>query len=95
LFSPEIRKAVYTTNAIESVNYTIRKIIKHRQPFPNGGAAVKLIFMGLKKTAQKWTMPVGDWGPPSINSRPFMGKTGSLYDVPFTQLSLQVPIKID
>ena len=42
-FSPDIRKAVYTTNAIESVNYTIQKLIKHRQPFPNDEAAVKLI----------------------------------------------------
>ncbi|GMO54340.1 MAG: hypothetical protein Pg6C_20470 [Treponemataceae bacterium] len=89
-FSPEIRKAVYTANAVEPVNYTIQKIIKHRQPFPNGGAAVKLIFAGLKKTAQKWTMPVRDWGPPSINSRSFMGKTESPYDGLFTQKSLQV-----
>lgn len=61
-FSPEIRKAVYTTNAIESVNYTIQKIIKHRQSFPNDEAAMKLIFMGLKKIAEKWTMPIRDWG---------------------------------
>jgi transposase-like protein len=39
-FSPEIRKAVYTTNASESVNYTIQKIIKHRQSFPNDEAAL-------------------------------------------------------
>jgi putative transposase len=45
-FSPEIRKAVYTANAIESVNYTIQKIIKHRQSFPNDEAAMKLMFMG-------------------------------------------------
>ena len=50
-FSPEISRtkgsqAVYTTNAIESVNYTIQKIIKHRQSFPNDDAAMKLIFMG-------------------------------------------------
>jgi transposase-like protein len=61
-FSPEIRKAVYTTNAIESVNYTIQKIIKHRQSFPNDEAAMKLIFMGLKNIAKKWTMPIRDWG---------------------------------
>jgi transposase-like protein len=61
-FSPEIRKAVYTTNAIESVNFTIRKIIKHRQSFPNDEAAVKLIFMGLKNISRKWTMPIRDWG---------------------------------
>jgi len=61
-FPPEIRKAVYTTNAIESVNYTIQKIIKHRQSFPNDEAAIKLIFMGLKNISRKWTMPIRDWG---------------------------------
>jgi transposase-like protein len=61
-FSPEIRKAVYTTNAIESVNYTIQKIIKHRQSFPNDDAAMKLIFMGLKNISKKLTMPIRDWG---------------------------------
>jgi transposase-like protein len=61
-FSPEIRKAVYTTNAIESVNYTIQKIIKHRQSFPNDEAAMKLIFIGLKNISRKWTMPIRDWG---------------------------------
>jgi transposase-like protein len=60
-FSPEIRKAVYTANAIESVNYTIQKIIKHRQSFPNDEAAMKLIFMGLKNISRKWTMPIRDW----------------------------------
>jgi transposase-like protein len=61
-FSPEIRKAVYTTNVIESVNYTIQKIIRHRQSFPNDEAAMKLIFMGLKNISRKWTMPIRDWG---------------------------------
>jgi transposase-like protein len=56
------RKAVYTTNAIESVNYTIQKIIKHCQSFPNDEAAIKLIFMGLKNISTKWTMPIRDWG---------------------------------
>jgi transposase-like protein len=51
---------VYTANAIESVNYTIQKIIKHRQSFPNDEAAMKLIFMGLKNISKKWTMPVRD-----------------------------------
>jgi transposase-like protein len=58
---PDIRKTVYTTNAIESVNYTIQKIIKHRRSFPNDEAAMKLIFMGLKNIYRKWTMPIRDW----------------------------------
>jgi transposase-like protein len=61
-FSPDVRKAVYTTNAVEPVNFTVRKIIRHRQPFPNDGAAMKLVFMDLKKISRKWTMPVRDWG---------------------------------
>ena len=61
-FSPEVRKAVYTTNAIESVNYTIQKVIKHRQSFPNDESAIKLIFMALKNISKKWTMPIRDWG---------------------------------
>jgi transposase-like protein len=61
-FYPKIRKAVYTTNAIESVNFTIQKIIRHRQSFPNDEAAMKLIFMGLKNISKKWAMPVRDWG---------------------------------
>jgi transposase-like protein len=48
-FSPEIRKAVYTTNAIESVNYTLQRNLKTRQSFPNDEDAMKLIFMILKK----------------------------------------------
>ena len=61
-FTPEIRKAVYTTNAIESLNFTIQKIIKHRQSFPNDEAAIKLIFMGLQNISKKWTMPIINWG---------------------------------
>jgi transposase-like protein len=58
----KIRKAVYTTDAIESVNCTIQKIIKRRQSFPNDEAAMRLIFMGLKNISRKWTMPIRDWG---------------------------------
>jgi transposase-like protein len=65
-------------------------MIKHRQSFPNDEAAMKLIFMGLKKTAQKWTIPMRDWGPTSINSLSSMGKIEYLYDEPFTHKSLQV-----
>jgi transposase-like protein len=61
-FSPDIRKAVYTANAVESVKYTIQKTIKRHPSFPNGEAAMKLIFTGLKNISGKWTMPVRDWG---------------------------------
>jgi transposase-like protein len=46
----------------EPVNYSVQKIIKKRQSFPTGEAAMKLIFMGLQHISQKWTMPIRDWG---------------------------------
>jgi transposase-like protein len=61
-FSPEIRKAIYTTNAIESVNYTLQRNLKTRQSFPNDEAAMKLIFMILQRISKKWTMPIRNWG---------------------------------
>jgi transposase-like protein len=61
-FSAEIRKAVYTTNAIESVNYTLQRNLKTRQSFTNNDSAMKLIFMILKRISKKWTMPIRNWG---------------------------------
>lgn len=57
----EIRKAIYTTNAIESLNFSLRKIIKTRGSFPNEEAAFKLLYLGLKNIEQKWTMPIANW----------------------------------
>jgi transposase-like protein len=61
-FSPEIRKAIYTTNAIESLNYTLQRNLKTRQSFPNDEAAMKLIFMILRRISKRWTMPIRNWG---------------------------------
>ena len=61
-FPMVIRKVVYTTNAIESVNYSIRKITRNRQSFPTTDAAVKLVFMALQNISKRWTMPLRDWG---------------------------------
>jgi len=60
-FSPEIRKAVYTTNAIESLNYTLQRNLKTRQSFPNNESAMKLIFMILQRISKRWTMPIRNW----------------------------------
>src|SRR5690606_16939649 len=57
----EIRKIVYTTNAIESLNYSMRKVLKNRGAFPNDESIMKLMFMGLKNVANKWTRPIRDW----------------------------------
>jgi len=61
-FSPEIRKAIYTTNAIESLNYTLQRNLKIRLSFPNNESAMKLIFMILQRAKKKWTMPIRNWG---------------------------------
>jgi transposase-like protein len=60
-FSPEIRKAIYTTNAIESLNYTLQRNLKTRQSFPSDEAAMKLIFMILQRISKRWTMPIRNW----------------------------------
>ena len=59
--APEIRKVIYTTNAIESVNYSLRKLIKARASFPNDDAAIKLLYLGLRNISQSWTMPIQNW----------------------------------
>lgn len=58
---PEIRKVIYTTNAIESLNMSLRKVTKARGSFPNDEAVSKLLYLALRNIAKKWTMPVHDW----------------------------------
>ncbi len=60
-FTPEIRRAIYTTNAIESLNFSLRKIIKNRALFPNDDAVLKILYLALRNIAKKWTMPIPDW----------------------------------
>jgi putative transposase len=60
-YPAEIRKVIYTTNAIESVNMSLRKIIKNRGSFPTDEAAVKLLYLALQNITKKWTMPIKDW----------------------------------
>ena len=60
-FTPEIRRAIYTTNAIESLNMTLRKIIKNRSLFPSDEAVLKILFLALRNISKKWTMPIPNW----------------------------------
>lgn len=60
-FPREIRKVIYTTNAIESLNYSLRKIIKTRGHFPSEEAATKLLYLALVRAEQRWTRPLGEW----------------------------------
>jgi putative transposase len=58
-FSPEIRKVIYTINAVESLNMTLRKVIKTRAAFPTEEAALKLLYMALRNVAKKWNCVQG------------------------------------
>lgn len=60
-YPPEIRKVIYTTNAIESVNMSLRKITKNRGSFPSDEALLKLFYLALRNICRKWTMPIRDW----------------------------------
>jgi transposase-like protein len=60
-FPPPIRKVIYTTNAIESVNSVIRKFTRNRKIYPNEESALKLVFMAIREAAKKWTMPIHHW----------------------------------
>lgn len=56
-----IRKAIYTTNVIESVNSVIRKFTRNRKQYPNRDSALKLIYMAIHEASKKWTMPIPKW----------------------------------
>jgi putative transposase len=60
-YPPEIRRIIYTTNAIESVNMSLRKITKNRAAFPSDEAVLKLFYLALLNISQKWTMPLQNW----------------------------------
>jgi putative transposase len=60
-FPPSIRKAIYTTNAIESVNSVIRKFTRNRKQYPNEESALKLVYMAIHEASKKWTLPIPKW----------------------------------
>ena len=60
-YPADIRKAIYTTNAIESLNSVIRKVIKKRKLFPTDDSARKVIYLAIQEAAKKWTMPIHNW----------------------------------
>ena len=60
-YPPQIRKAIYTTNAIESLNSVIRKATQRRKLFPSDESAMKVVFLAIQNAAKKWTMPIHNW----------------------------------
>ena len=60
-YPDDIRKVIYTTNAIESLNSVIRKAIKNRKVFPHDQAAMKVVYLAIHAAAKKWSMPIRNW----------------------------------
>lgn len=59
----EIRRAIYTTNAIESMNMSLRKVIKNHRAFPTDESVLKVIYLAIGNISKKWTMPIANWKP--------------------------------
>ncbi len=62
-YPEDIRKAIYTTNAIESLNSVIRKATKKRKLFPTDDSAKKVVYLATQQASKKWTMPIRNWKP--------------------------------
>jgi putative transposase len=60
-FPADIRKAIYTTNAIESMNMTLRKVLRNHRTFPTDESAMKVIYLAIHNISKKWTMPIRNW----------------------------------
>jgi len=60
-FPADIRKAIYTTNAIESMNMTLRKVLRNHRSFPTDESVMKVIYLAIQNISKKWTMPIRDW----------------------------------
>jgi transposase-like protein len=60
-YSPEIRKVIYTTNAIESLNYSWRRLLKTRGTFPTDDSILKILYLALNRIPKKWTLPIPNW----------------------------------
>ena len=58
----EIRRVIYTTNSIESLNASLRKVTRNRAAFPDDNSIIKIMYLAISKAAKKWTMPIRDWG---------------------------------
>ena len=61
-FSSDVRTVIYTTNAIESLNSTYRKLNRQRSVFPSDHALLKALYLATYEATKKWTMPIRNWG---------------------------------
>jgi transposase-like protein len=61
-YPPETRKAVYTANAVESLNYSLRKAVKNKLTFVNDDVIFKIVYLAIRNASEKWAVPVRGWG---------------------------------
>lgn len=61
-YPPQLRKVLYTTNAIESLNYSLRRVLKNRGAFPDDASVTKVLYLAINRAAKKWTAPIHNWG---------------------------------
>ena len=62
-YPDDIRRAIYTTTAIESLNSVIRKSTKKRKVFPTDDSAIKVVYLAIQEASKRWTMPIRNWKP--------------------------------
>ena len=61
-YHKDIRRAIYTTNAIESLNFSLRKVTRNKSSFPDDDSIYKIMYLAIKNAGARWTMPIKDWG---------------------------------
>ena len=61
-YPKDIRRAIYTTNAIESLNFSLRKVTRNKSSFPDDNSIYKVMYLAIKNASTRWTMPIKDWG---------------------------------
>ena len=60
-YPKDIRKAIYTTNTIESLNFSLRKVTKNKSSFPDDDSIYKIMYLAIKNASTRWTMPIKEW----------------------------------
>ena len=60
-YTEPIRKVIYTTNAVESLNAQLRKVTKKRGAFPTDDSVRKILYLAIQRASKRWTMPIRDW----------------------------------
>jgi hypothetical protein len=83
-YPPELRKAMYTTNAVESINAQLRKVTKKRGAFPTQDSVRKVLYLAILKASERWSRPIKDWHAAALDpetgaavtKRPFTQKSG-------------------